>query len=485
MPANSGLFTLEHIAPRRPIIVHVFVHMLAFATLVIVLAHADAACAATITVTDTLDSGSGSLRQAVFDAAPGDTVVFDSAVFSVPLIITRTSGQIEISKSLVIDGDAGAVITPTLSGNSASRVFSVTSGVAVTLRGLRITDGYCGDSTCNGGSIFNNGSLSLTNSALVSNTAGNDGGAIFNGVRGMLTVINSLLAQNVAHVSGGGLYNRSVSNVAESTFMHNSGGAGGSILNDSGGTLNLVHSTVANSSGSDGGGIFNDWGSVLSMMSSTISGNSANLGGGLYMWGSPGVISNTTFSGNSTTYGGSGIYSYGGTLKIVNSTFVSNTASRTNGHGGGINNWGTLTMINSTMAGNSAAEGASAYNYDVGYARTILTNTIVGYSLFGSNCGGVIIDGGYNLDSGNTCGFTRTTSLTNTHPLLGGLGNNGGPVMTVPLLPGSPAIDAGDDTACPSIDARGIHRPFGAHCDIGAFEATFTTKWYYMPLIRR
>ena len=73
--------------------------------------------------------------------------------------------------------------------------------------------------------------------------------------------------------------------------------------------------------------------------------------------------------------------------------------------------------------------------------------------------------------------------MSNTNPVLGPLGYHGGPVMTLPLLPGSPAIDAGDDAACPPTDARGVPRPFGAHCDIGAYEANWPL--YYLPLVAR
>ncbi|MEP6896755.1 MAG: choice-of-anchor Q domain-containing protein, partial [Chloroflexota bacterium] len=55
--------------------------------------------------------------------------------------------------------------------------------------------------------------------------------------------------------------------------------------------------------------------------------------------------------------------------------------------------------------------------------------------------------------------------------LIGPLVDNGGPTLTHALLPGSPAIDAGDDAACSAVDQRGIARPQGAHCDIGSYES--------------
>ena len=86
-----------------------------------------------------------------------------------------------------------------------------------------------------------------------------------------------------------------------------------------------------------------------------------------------------------------------------------------------------------------------------------LTNTIVANNGY-SDCSGTITSAGYNLDGGNSCGFTATGDLQNTDPLLGPLADNGGPTQTHALLIDSPAIDAGDDSACPSTDQRGFPR---------------------------
>jgi hypothetical protein len=97
----------------------------------------------------------------------------------------------------------------------------------------------------------------------------------------------------------------------------------------------------------------------------------------------------------------------------------------------------------------------------------------VANSTSGPNCTGPINESrGYNLDSGTTCGLTKTTDLTNTNAMLGSLANNGGPTLTMALLPGSPAIDHGGTAAngCPATDQRGVSRPQGPACDIGAYE---------------
>ena len=77
---------------------------------------------------------------------------------------------------------------------------------------------------------------------------------------------------------------------------------------------------------------------------------------------------------------------------------------------------------------------------------------------------------GHNIASGADCKFTATGDLQNTDPRLAPLADNGGPVETSALRQGSPAVDAVAAAACPSTDARGVLRPAGGGCDIGAFE---------------
>ena len=82
------------------------------------------------------------------------------------------------------------------------------------------------------------------------------------------------------------------------------------------------------------------------------------------------------------------------------------------------------------------------------------------------------VSAGYNLDSGNSCGLTRPTDITGAPPGLGRLSWNGGPTQTMALLAGSPALGRGGTraTGCPPVDQRGVRRPPGTRCDIGAFE---------------
>jgi hypothetical protein len=100
-----------------------------------------------------------------------------------------------------------------------------------------------------------------------------------------------------------------------------------------------------------------------------------------------------------------------------------------------------------------------------------LNNTILAYSPSGGNCYGIVTDAGHNISSDGTAGFSDSRSRNDTDPVLGPLGDYGGGQLTLPLLAGSPAIDAGDSNSCPPTDQRGIARPYGGGCDIGAFES--------------
>jgi len=98
-----------------------------------------------------------------------------------------------------------------------------------------------------------------------------------------------------------------------------------------------------------------------------------------------------------------------------------------------------------------------------------------------NNCSGSLTSLGHNLDDGHTCGLNASGDLSDTNPLLGEPGYFGGPTRTVPLLPGSPAINHGENAGCPLTDQRGLLRVDG--CDIGAFE--FYAARVLLPLLLR
>ena len=197
-------------------------------------------------------------------------------------------------------------------------------------------------------------------------------------------------------------------------------------------------------------------------------------GGGIDNVGGTLTVSSSTFAGNRAGYYGGGIEN-SGTLTVSNSTFAGNNAH----DGGGIDNRRTATVSNSTFADNSASwlGGGGIYN-----AKTMtLRNTIVAKSAAGGNCAGTITDGGGNLSYPDA-----TCPGIYGDPLLGPLQDNGGPTQTMALLSGSAAIDAANDAICAAppvnnLDQRGITRPYGPHCDIGAYEAIFQRT--FLPIM--
>jgi hypothetical protein len=206
--------------------------------------------------------------------------------------------------------------------------------------------------------------------------------------------------------------------------------------------------------------------SGANIISSTLSQNSGWIGGGIDLSGFVSVMGSTISDNTVVNYGGA-MEVEGATMSFVNSTLSGNVAPA--GQGGGIQTYacgsGTLSYV--TLAGNSSALALSC-------ADVRLNGTIVANSTGGANCLGArpVEGAGYNMDSGTSCGFSKSTDLNNVDPLLGQLANKGGRTETMALLAGSPAIDAGGTpaTGCPATDQRGVPRPQGPACDIGAFE---------------
>jgi len=375
-----------------------------------------------------------------------------TVTFSCSGTITVTA-EITIAAVTTIDGSGQTV---TISGNHAVRVFTVNSGVTLNLNSLTVANG---STSGDGGGIYNLGTLTVSNSTFSGNSA-SFGGGVSN--LGTVTVSNSTFSGNSASETGGGIMNwdQNRVTVSNSTFSGNSGG----------GITNMNILTVSNStfSGNSGGGINSD--GSLTVSNSTFSGNTAFYGGGMIIHPRGTVIvSNSTFSGNTADSGG-GVYVHGGAgnaLAVSNCTFSGNTAT----YGGGIFNLiiSTVTVSNSTISGNSATYGGGIYNENT-YGGATLKNTIVANNPAGGNCYGTITDGDGNLSYPDT-----TCPGIHSDPLLGPLQNNGGPTETMAPGPGSAALDAANDAICAaapvnSLDQRGIARPQGMHCDIGAVE---------------
>ncbi len=163
---------------------------------------------------------------------------------------------------------------------------------------------------------------------------------------------------------------------------------------------------------------------------------------------------------------GGGIYDLTGQCFLTNCTLAFNAAIAGEGGAGGAGGDGQFSGGVPGLPGPAGSASGGGINANGG---SFLINALLASNAPGNASGG-IIDGGHNLSSDNSCGFSHVGSLNNANPLLGPLMDNGGPTLTMALMPGSPAIDAGDNGAAPPIDQRGVPRPVGLASDIGAYE---------------
>jgi predicted outer membrane repeat protein len=176
-------------------------------------------------------------------------------------------------------------------------------------------------------------------------------------------------------------------------------------------------------------------------MNVTFSGNSAPNGGGMNNTNSSPWSRNVTFGGNSATNGGAIYNEAGSHPNFTNATLSGNSAS---GNGGGIYNDASIPVFKDSILWGNTPSNDQIHNINDG-ALTASYSDIQG-------------------------GFTGTGNL-NADPLLGVLGTYGGNTQVLPLLPGSAAIDTGDNATCAATDQRGVSRPQRASCDMGAFES--------------
>ncbi len=332
--------------------------IIGFMILSVTVLSTEAARASTLNVTNCHDSGAGSLRDAVANAPAGTTLGLPSSCH----LITLTTGTIDITKNHTIKGPGATKLA--VSGNRASTVFSVASGVTATISKLTIENG----NNSSGGGIVNYGTLKVSKSTLSNNSA--------------------------LGAAGGGILNAGTLEVSKSTLSNNSSKEGGGI--DNYGTLTVSRTTVSDNSATDGygGGIFNNnqnesFGAMLTISKSTISNNAATGGdgGGIYNLYGTVIIFKSTVSKNRTPTNtactdhiviafcggdGGGIMNLMGTLTVSKSTVSDNSATNNTGctgnscggYGGGIYNANTLTVSGSSLPGNIgiANYGTSIYS---------------------------------------------------------------------------------------------------------------------------
>lgn len=216
---------------------------------------------ATLVVLNAGNSGAGSLRQAIVDAAPGDVIHFAPGLSGQTITL---ASPLSIGKALTIDatGLANGII---ISGNNTVRVIEVTSGQTVALTALVLTGGI-GEL---GGGVYNEGNLTVTRTTIAGNTAGFGGGGVCN--FGTLALNQSTISGNSRCLAGGGIYNVGTLTMTGSTIAGNSADLGGGIYNESNATA--THCTISGNSAVSAGGILSSISTVL--VHTIVAGNTA------------------------------------------------------------------------------------------------------------------------------------------------------------------------------------------------------------------
>ena len=361
------------------------------------------------------------IGHAISLAASGDNIQIAAATYQ---------ENLSIPFNLTLNGANAA--TTIVDGTNTANVFTVGSGISLTLSNFTIKNGvgYSG-----GGGVDNGGTLTVNQCNFYTNTA-LSGGAILN--TGRATISNTNFSGNSPYFFGhsascGAIDNQGPMTITTSTFYNN----------------------YANNNYTSGGAICN--GATLTITDSTFNtnssqGNNSGVGGAIYHYSGTLTVTNSTFSGNTAVTSGGAIYSQGGTVQISNSTFGNSFVSI--GGGGTLANSGSSVLVQNSILDNTAN---------------------------GGNCSGTITSNGYNLSGDGSCNFSNTGDLNNTNPKLGSLHSNGGLTQTMALQKGSPALDAGNPAGCRDFggnllttDQRGKPRPGGGEttgCDMGAYES--------------
>lgn len=422
------------------------------AVVVTLLALPALASADTFRVTQTVDRAGAcdarcALREAVIaanDRVGEDTIRVPRGRYELTIAgvaeDSAATGDLDVraaSEKLTIIG-AGAKRT-IIDANRIDRVFNVL-GFADTrfvMRGVTITGGRGQMSYEGAGLELEGGSTTtLARTRIVGNTTAADttydGAGIELGSGAALTIKRGILKRNSTPTGDGGAI-------------------------DSQGALTLVKTTIAgNRAGNDGAGISHG-GTSLTIRDSTISGNRAGT---------------DPTSGDSD---GAGIYYTGGVGSITNSTISGNVGPHPSGDGAAIYAAGssTIDILNTTIAFNQAGDSGGGV-FVVGGSTVGLTNTIVARNSAlggsGANCAGTSpVSGGRNLENGTSCALSGPGDL-NAAPGLRRLADNGGATRTHALRRSSAAVNRVAAAACPPRDQRGVRRPQGRRCDIGAYE---------------
>jgi len=426
-------------------------------------------------------------------ATAGGAIVFNCG--AAPVTITVTAA-ITFKRAAVLDG--GGLVT--LSGGGTSRILYLDSAYTdatprLVVQRLTFRDGNSppgGDDTAvGGGAIYRDGgSLTVIDCTFTNNHApspGQDiaGGAIYGFGGGETVIAGSTFTGNAASNGGAvGSLNGDLT-IINSTFTGNAatgtdgnpghGGCGGAIYMDGGHEkTSLCGVTIAgNHAGAIGGGFFrvsNDHTGSFAMDRTTVDGNGVVDGaatsnaGGLYLEGLALSISASTISRNQAAYNG-GIWINTCTVQMTNVTVAENTATASNGGGVWLGHTPTGTLLNCTIANNHSTADGQVAGAIFGDGLTLVNTIVAGNSaMYRPSCDVTRSDGSGDVQwpGGSLC----TAGAHVVDPMLGALGDHGGPTETMVPAAGSPARGVG--TGCPATDQDGKAR--GEPCTAGAVE---------------
>lgn len=445
--------------------------------------------------------------------ADGGTVSFNCGPGPVTIVVTD---DIVITKDVEIDG-GGMVI---LSGAGTARMMRI-EGAKVVLRNLTFRDGFGGQ----GGAlrIMFFADVTILDCAFLNNSSNwgyeEEGGGAISVRTSKLAIYNSLFDGNKG-VNGGAIYSLLTPlTVENSTFVNNDSthggetdrgfGAGGAISTDgasypvgntTGGDIIIRNSVFRGNRAAGAAGAAFTYGyppaDRVIIEGSLFEDNSVSLsvigaagGGAIRHGGVPLYLRNSLFVHNHATRSGGALWaSRADGSRIENVTFVANDVHSDNGRGQGgalYLSTGSFDLVNTTIVGNYAdyfAGAIFAESDNTALWNTIVANNSANDGTRWNQCGRTLSRGANNImypqgNGDNSGDYLCSPGISHSDPLLGELGDYGGLTRTLPILAGSPAINAGVN--CPSTDARGAAR-VGA-CDIGAFEFGGTPPGYVPP----
>jgi len=348
-----------------------------------------------------------------------------------------------------------------------------------------------------GGLYALGGNVHITRSTFQNNMADRGGGAALWNEMDELTSVTidhstftGNLARQTAERGGGGIFSRVPElNIENSRIEENQAQGVGGGIHIQNGVVRIALSTITGNNASSGGGVYIGNASSpatlgLHVSETTIGGNQAtdgdgHGGGGLLIRSNTVEITESAITNNHSAAGGGGLAEIPfldlrvfPQIILENATISGNRAQ----FGGGMVIRGNLSLNHVTLAANQAQnEGGGIHLMHRYSPRLEVTNSILAGNTSGvsgaENCFPPSLGrGSHSIEDRDTCGFSSTSALVNTDPLLEPLGENGGPTLTHTLGPGSPAVDTAIGKSCPARDQRGVHRPQGESCDIGAVE---------------